>query len=223
MSRTPRHQQVVPGLPHHVIVRGNNRRNLFSNNDDRLRFLRLMERSPHKAECALAAIALMTNHVHLIVTPDSVTGLSKWMQSFEQPYAQCRNRLLGASGKLFEQRFEGEPIDTIPRLAATTAYVDLNPARIGRASTWTTFALHTGGKTHSLLRDLWTPSPWWLSLGADDATRQLAYRDFALSRMEAWERDVVYPRRAVQRATYAVRPVRPDGARVAEKEGPYRP
>jgi putative transposase len=221
MPRKPRHEEILPGFPHHVILRGNNRRNLFGGNDDRMAFLRFMLESAHRDACLLYALAMMTNHVHLILVPSTCDALAAHIQSFAQRYAQRRNQMRGGSGKVFEQRYAALPIVSERQLAATTAYVDLNPVRVGRPSTWTTFALHAGGPARELVRELWTPSPWWSGLGADDATRQRAYRDFATLRQEAWAPDVVQVSRARGAPDTTTRDTRPDGSRVGEAIAPW--
>lgn len=221
MSRKPRILQVVPGLPHHLILRGNNRRNLVSGVGDRLLLLRLMLAARCRDACTVWAAALMTNHLHLVVVPRTTFELSCWVQSFAQAFAQRRNSLRGASGKLFEQRFEALVIDSERRLAATIAYVDLNPIRAGLRASWSTLGIHAGGDVQAALRELWTPSPWWTSLGTTDAARQDVYREFAIDRAEAWASDVVRSTRAIERPSYATRPTRPDGSRVAEPVTPY--
>jgi putative transposase len=221
MSRIPRHQQIVPGFPHHLILRGNNRRNLVSGVADRLLLLRLMLTARCRDACAVWAAAVMTNHMHAVVVPRSAFDLSAWVQSFAQSFAQRRNAARGASGKLFEQRFEAPVIETDRQLAATLAYVDLNPIRAGVQPTWSTLALHAGGRVQSALAELWTPSPWWTSLGPDDESRREAYRDFAIARAETWAPDVVRSTRSIAQPSYAVRPTRPDGSRVAEPRAAY--
>ncbi|HEY7955508.1 MAG TPA: transposase, partial [Polyangia bacterium] len=122
---------VAPGLPHHVILRGNNRRRLFSYPSDYQRFLYYLERGLRDVGCWMHAAALMTNHVHLILSPPDRRALSDCVRAFSQRYAQYRNRRKNASGKLFEQRFAAFPILHERQLAVTTVYVDLNPQRAG--------------------------------------------------------------------------------------------
>ena len=222
MPRKPRVLEIVPGLPHHVLLRGNNRRNLVSGVGDRLLLLRLMLTARCRDTCLVWAAALMTNHVHLVVVPRSAFELSRWVQSFAQAYAQRRNAAREASGKLFEQRYEALPIESERKLAATIAYIDLNPIRAGLRSSWSTLGAHAGGVQQPALRELWTPSPWWTSLGATEAARQSAYREFAIGRAESWAADVVRATRAVEPPSYAVRPTRPDATRVAETVATYR-
>lgn len=217
MTRPHRHMIIVPGLPHHVVLRANNRRNLFSRAHDRLRFLRFLAEARGPDPCAVFALALMTNHVHLIILAISFEGTWKWIKDFAQRYAMHRNREQGASGKVFEQRYGIEAIKTERQLAATTAYIDLNPARAGIASPWTTRALHAGnGPVVPAIREIWTPSQWWLGLGADDDARHAQYRELCELRQESWAADVVRPHAPRPAAhSRSSRPNRPDRSKVA--------
>ena len=96
---------------------------------------------------------------------------SNFIQSCAQRYAQNRNRLRGASGKLFQQRFESTPVTTERYLAVVTAYIELNPVDAGicddpRQARWTTYGLHIGRPELSEIpASIWTPSSWYLQLG----------------------------------------------------------
>src|SRR5581483_10875885 len=120
---------IIPGLPHHLILRGNNRRRLFSYPTEYSRFLWDMWRAQRRAPVAVHAIMLMKNHVHLIVTPPDADTLAGWVRGFAQRYAQLRNARRSGSGKLFEERFTRIPIRSERQLAVTMAYLDLNPVR----------------------------------------------------------------------------------------------
>lgn len=217
MPRPHRHLLIVPGLPHHVVLRANNRRNLFSRPHDRLRFLRFMAEATGPDPCPVFALALMTNHVHLLLLALSFEGTWKWIKEIAQRYAVHRNREQGSTGKVFEQRYGIKAVTSERQLAATTAYVDLNPARAGIESPWTTRALHTGaGTVIPAIREIWTPSEWWLGLGATDATRQAQYRDFCERRQEQWAADVVRPEAPRPVApSHSNRANRPDRSKVA--------
>ncbi len=184
MPRSPRHLGVVPNHPHHIIHRGNNRRRLFSYPRDHRFFLSCLSHASERFGVPVHANTQMSNHVHLVVTPASQIELSSFVQSFAQRYAQYRNRHYRASGKVFEERFKCFPIRDEDHMAVTTAYVELNPVRAGicrRAIDyrWSTFALHVGADPEeSLMRKLWTPSSWFLSLGADPAARCAAFEDW---------------------------------------------
>jgi len=180
---------VVPGMPHHVILRGNNRRNLFSDNEDRGMFVWYLGRAAKDTDCRIHNVALVTNHTHKIITPPSVEALSECMRACAQRYAIYRNKRRGGSGKLFERPFTSELIDDEGYLAAASLYVDLNLEEAGvprRYQRWTTLETHRGNpKLCETPIDLWTPSSWYLSLGATPEQRSARY-DAWLYVYRAW-------------------------------------
>jgi putative transposase len=175
---------VYPGYPHHVILRGNNRRRLFSYRSEYRGFVRLVADATREHAVDLHNLCLMSNHVHLIATPDRPDALAKWVKSFAQRYAQIRNQLRDGSGKLFEQRYRSKPILTETYLGRVTAYVELNPLRGGLTQrlidySWTTYRLHCGATERSEVPlAAWTPSPWFLGLGGTDWDRVRAFREW---------------------------------------------
>src|SRR5262245_7810080 len=103
MARAPR--IIVPGLPHHVVLRGNNRRRLFSSKLDYRMFLYFAGLSLKRCQVGLHALTLMSNHAHLLVTPRHQHDLAAFVKPLAQRYAQLRNEKRNASGKLFEERY----------------------------------------------------------------------------------------------------------------------
>ena len=192
---------VVPGQPHHVYLRGNNRRRLFSHAADYERFLACLVLGVDASECALHQLTLMSNHVHLIATPPVASGLSRLLHRTCQRYAQVRNLLRDSSGKLFEERFHSKPILDDEYLCTVTIYNDVNAFRAGRVRTplahvWSTGPLHAGRASRIPAR-LWTPSSWYLGLGATPQARAARYRELVAGRLD--EPDEVIPTRPYQR------------------------
>lgn len=228
MPREPR--IVVPGRPHHVILRGNNRRRLFSSNPERFHFLGLLAKALQRGEVQLHAYVIMVNHIHLLVTPCDELALARFVKGFAQRYAQTRNAQRGNSGKLFEARFFSEPVKDANHLGCTHAYIEDNPRRAGLGDAadfrWSTYALHAGrGRRDVPLASFHVESPWYQSLGPDLPSRQAAYRAWfeqrataaigaELTKADHYERiaSVVYTRR--------VR--RPDGTRASDGHEDYR-
>lgn len=181
-----RTREVEPGYPHHVVLRGNNRRKLFSYQPEYVLFLKCLANGLSKTGCLLYGASLLSNHIHLIIVPPSEQSLSKCIQRVAQRYAQVRNKRRRGSGKLFEQRFFSKVIRTESQLGIVTAYVDTNPELAGlecklyRRYPWTSLGLHCGELSSSspILSSLCSPSPWYLSLGKTYHARSNVYRDF---------------------------------------------
>ena len=180
--RQPR--TILPNIPHHFIVRGNNRRRLFSYTWQYRRFLKLVAYARMDHQIAIHAMALMPNHVHFVATPPTKDAAAGFMKSCCQRFAQVRNQFAGGSGKLFEERYTSVPLESDATLAWVTAYVELNPVRAGICATpsearWTTYGLHVGLPALSEIPEtLWRPSPWYQSLAPAGAIRQSVYADF---------------------------------------------
>jgi putative transposase len=175
---------LVPGLPHHVILRGNNRRRLFSYPQDYHQFARYLGDAMVKHAVVMHALVCMTNHVHLLMTPETLDGIPKMVHMASMRYAQYRNRRHYDTGKLYEGRFVSFPVLGEAQLARVTAYIELNPVRAGMrhdpgAYPYSTFGLHTAtAGPQSFAAHLWTPSDWFLSLGHFADERAPIYRQW---------------------------------------------
>src|SRR4051812_41695229 len=124
-------REVVPGLPHHVVHRGNNRRRLFSFDIERWAMLRHIGDAATATGCAIHAWCLLDNHLHLIATPPAPKALPAFVAAGAQRSARRRNEMRGGSGKLFEQTFFSRPLRTDDEVGVATAYVELNTVRAG--------------------------------------------------------------------------------------------
>ena len=156
------------------MLRGNNKRRLFSYPADYRRFLGYLERALTSHRLPLHALVLMANHMHLLVTPPTVEALSGFVKRFAHPYALYRNRRRGGTGKLFEERYKAIPVTDEIYLATLTTYIELNPVRAGYveepfAYPWSTYALQVGVDGSAIPRRLWAPSDWYLALGNNRA------------------------------------------------------
>jgi len=189
MPRIPRSSIVVPGAALHVILRGNNRRRLFSYPRCFLRFLAVLRAASVRTKVPVHALSLMANHVHLVVTPPDVATLASFVRRVAQSYAVYRNRTRDGTGKVFEERYRAVPVRDVAQLAATLAYVDSNARFAGlerrRPYPWSTRALHFGEAAVPAIAAVWTPHDWYLSLGATPEARAARYAAFVAERDEA--------------------------------------
>jgi len=122
---------VLPGIPLHVVHRGNNRQACFYQDSDRAFYLFHLRRLLVPASCSLPAYCLMTNHVHLLLTPAAGSSCAQLMQRVAQLHTQYVNRTYGRSGSLWEGRFRSCLVPPEDYLLACYRYVDANPVRAG--------------------------------------------------------------------------------------------
>lgn len=176
MSRLPR--LTVPGYPHHVIQRGNNRQPIFADEADYRRLLADLAEHARVRGVAVHAYVLMSNHLHLLVTPEAADSLPLMMQGVGRGYVRWFNRRHGRSGTLWEGRYRSTVIEAERHLLACMAYIELNPVRAGMVARpadypWSSHAHHAGLRTDTLV----TPHPLYWQLGNTPFAREHAYID----------------------------------------------
>ena len=127
MARQPRF--VLPGHPQHVIQRGNNRNVIFAEDADYCIYKDKLGEACERFRCRVHAYVLMTNHVHLLITPETEQGISKVMQSLGRQYVQYFNYRYQRTGTLWEGRYKASLLDTTQYLLTCYRYIELNPVR----------------------------------------------------------------------------------------------
>jgi putative transposase len=174
MARQPRLS--VPGYPHHVIVRGNNRQAIFQSRADYETLFSLLADALPQHQVALHSYVLMTNHFHLLVTPQEAVGLPELMREVGRNYVQYYNRKYQRTGTLFEGRYKSTLIQTERYLLACMVYIDLNPVRAGMVGQPQDYALSSYGHYAGMRTDkLVTPHTHVWSLGNTPYAREAAY------------------------------------------------
>jgi putative transposase len=180
MARLPR--LTVPGYPHHVIQRGNNRQAIFAAVGDYEALLALLDENARKFDVALHAYVLMTNHFHLLATPGTTDGLPLLMQAVGRSYVRYFNQKQARTGTLWEGRYRSTLIEADRYLLACMAYIDLNPVRAGMVANakdypWSSHAHYVGQRIDKLV----TPHPLYWSLGNTPFAREAAYSDLVVA------------------------------------------
>ncbi len=176
MARLPR--LTLPGFTHHVIQRGNNRQAIFATGADYQMMLALLEENSRKFGVAIHAYVLMSNHFHLLVTPQTQEGLPQMMQAIGRRYVRYFNDAQHRSGTLWEGRYKSALIQSERYLLACMVYIDLNPVRAGLAATpadypWSSHAHYAGLRIDKLI----TPHSLMWELGNTPFAREAAYAD----------------------------------------------
>jgi putative transposase len=176
VPRKPRF--ILPGVPQHVIQRGNNREPCFLAEQDYLRYLEDLQASAEKQSCRIHAYVLMTNHVHLLVTPMQEQAIAEMMQALGRRYVYYINKTYRRTGTLWEGRYKASLIDSEAYLLTCMRYIELNPVRprmVKHAGEykWSSYGANAQGREDSLI----TPHPLYTALGETAADRQHAYRE----------------------------------------------
>jgi putative transposase len=175
MPRRPRLK--VASVPHHVIQRGNNRSPCFFADEDYRFYLLCLKKGSVRYQCAIHAYVLMSNHVHLLVTPSTQDGLSFMMRYVGSRYDQYVNYVYSRTGTLWEERFRLNVIENNRYLLACFRYIESNPVRARIVESpakypWSSYNYHAAGRENKLVRD----HPIYMALGNTPWERQHAYR-----------------------------------------------
>ena len=174
MARLPR--LTIPGYPHHVIQRGNNRQPIFTVAADQQYLMDLLHQNAARFQVAVHAYVLMGNHFHLLATPQTENGLPQMMQAVGRSYVRYFNTRNARSGTLWEGRYRSTLIEAERYLIACMAYMDLNPVRAGmvaevRDYPWSSHSFYAGLRSDKLI----TPHPMFWALGNTPFAREAAY------------------------------------------------
>jgi len=225
MSYKPR--VVVPGLPHHVYLRGNNRRLLFASKADRLRWIACVRRALDATNCQMHQMTLMNNRVYGIITPPDKKALSDMVKRACEQYAQTRNQQRNGSGRLFAVGFQSATLADDDTLRVTTLHADSAARRAGLVldpfvHEWSTARIHADVFGKHELRAIWTPSTWYARLGSTPHARAVAYRQamieyIALGGVPAIDRE----REDEDAGDYRRRVARPNGSWAREGQLHY--
>ena len=184
MPRRPR--GCLPNVPLHIIQRGNNRQACFYDEQDYRFYLQWLQQYASETDCSVHAYVLMTNHVHLLLTPQRVESAGQLMKRLGQRYVQYINRTYRRSGTLWEGRFRSCLTQENDYLLSCYRYIELNPVRADMVShpadyPWSSYQANGQGKFNELV----TPHHMYEMLGSDIWQRQSAYRELFRYELES--------------------------------------
>lgn len=176
MPRKPRFY--LPDVPAHVVQRGNARQAVFYDDSDYASYLEWLVEGAERFGCVVHAYVLMTNHVHLLLTPKNVQGIGRTLQHVGRKYVTYVNKTYGRSGTLWEGRHKGSLIDSERYALACSRYIEMNPVRAGMVKTpgayrWSSYRRSALGDGVDWLQ----PLGEYQRLGSTDEERQRVYRD----------------------------------------------
>ena len=194
----------LPGVPQHVTQRGNNRQACFFEDADYRLYLSLLAVACQRHQCAVHAYVLMTNHVHLLITPEFAEGVSLVMRDLGRDYVRQVNKAYRRTGTMWEGRFKSSLVDRENYCLSCYRYIELNPVRAHmvahpRKYPWSSFHVNALGRSD----DAVTPHDCWIALGQTDDQRRQSYHSLFEQALDACR---------IEEIRYAVRKGLPAGS-----------
>jgi len=175
MPRKPRFY--VPGAPVHAVQRGHNRSAVFFDDFDYLEYLRCLKQAADDCGCTVHAYALMSNHVHLLLTPERADSVGRLFQSVGRHYVRHINATYQRHGGLWEGRYKCNVVESQAYLLSCMRYIEMNPVRAGMVEhpaqyRWSSYAFNALGVSNAIL----AMQAEYAALGRAPEERQSVYR-----------------------------------------------
>jgi putative transposase len=183
MPRRPR--LVTSGVPMHIIQRGNNRQRCFLVDADYLVYLDMLHKAAQLASCDIHAYVLMSNHVHVLATPDSNASAAHMMKSVGERYVRYFNKRHERTGTLWDGRYKSCPVQDDIYLMVCYRYIELNPVRAGIVKDplhyrWSSYHANAFGAQSDLI----VTHALYDALGNDHFEREIAYRELVKEQID---------------------------------------
>ena len=179
---------VLIDCPLHVVQRGINRSTCFFGDSDYLTYPRYLSAFSTRFGCSVHAYCLMTNHVHLLLTPHAADACALLMKNLSQRYVQGVNQRLGRTGTLWEGRFHSSLVTSERYVLTCYRYIDLNPVQAGlvaspEAYRWSSYVSNAQGEPSGFLKahDAYT------ALGSEPQSRGSSYKAMCEAGIPAFE------------------------------------
>jgi putative transposase len=174
-----------PGIPVHIIQRGNNRQICFTSDSDMAAYANWLAKAAEKYGLRIHAWVFMTNHIHLLATPEYEHTVSRVMQMIGRYYVPYFNQANKRTGTLFERRFRACLVQEEQYFLACPRYIELNPVRAGMVRDpadyiWSSYRTHSFGQDMKL----WSGHKSYLELGIEPLERQKNYRSLFESSLD---------------------------------------
>jgi putative transposase len=168
----------IAGVAQHVVQRGNDRQPCFFQEVDYVRYLQDLRDAAIKYGCHVHAYVLMTNHVHLLVTPSSAGAISRMMQATGRRYVRYINDSMGRTGTLWEGRYKASLVDDERYVMSCYRYIELNPVRAGMVANpadyhWSSYGANGLGQHDALV----SPHALYQQIAISRPERLLLYRE----------------------------------------------
>jgi putative transposase len=183
---------VIPDVALHLVQRGVDRGDCFFSDAHYRDYLRLLAGYANEYGCSVHAYCLMTNHVHLLLTPHARGACARLMKQVNQCYVQRLNKSSGRTGTLWEGRFRSALVDSEIYALTCYRYIELNPVRAGmvahpRDYPWSSYRGNAEGTADPIL----SPHATYLSLNDYPGNRASAYRELFLCGLRETDMDEI--------------------------------
>lgn len=190
MARLPRID--LPRIAQHIVQRGNNRQACFACESDYAAYLCELREAAIKHGCAIHAFVLMTNHVHLLVTPAEKGAVSRMMQAIGRRYVGCFNARYRRTGTLWEGRYKAALVGSTRHALACYRYIELNPIRASMveqpaAYRWSSYRHNAITAEHPFI----TAHKAYRALSDADDLRRQRYRALVAEQLDARDIDEI--------------------------------
>ena len=167
----------LPNIPVHIVQRGHSREPVFFEKNDYVAYLDWLVEAAERYGCAIHAYVLMTNHIHILATPEKKNSISLMMQYIGRFYVPYINHTYGSSGTIWEGRYKASMIHDEEYLLTCMRYIELNPVRADMVKTpgayrWSTYRANGRGEANQRVQ----PHSLYLALGRTRKRRQEAYQ-----------------------------------------------
>lgn len=173
-----RSRMYLPGYTYHIFQRGNNRKACFFEEENYHVYLNYIGDSLRRYGVYLHAYCLMTNHVHLLITPSETGSISNLMKVASSRYAHYVNKKYSRTGSLWEGRHKSSAVESEKYLLKCSRYIELNPVAAKMVDSpghyvWTSYHRNAFGIYDQLI----TPHTVYLGLGKSAGERCSNYRE----------------------------------------------
>jgi putative transposase len=182
----PRRRRVhLDAVPLHIVQRGHNREPCFFDEQDYHAYLQWLGEALAREGCVLHAYVLMTNHVHLLVTPASAGSIPRVIIAVGRRYVQYINHSYRRTGTLWDSRYKSSLVQAETYLLVCQRYIELNPVRAAMVADpaeypWSSYRHHALGAPNGIL----SPHDLYTALGNSAVARQQAYRELFVTGLD---------------------------------------
>ncbi len=187
---SPRRNYQV-GSEYHFVIKGHNDQDIFHDEQDKLMYLKYLDKYASRYHISIHSYVLMTNHVHIQLSQsdNSDASIPRFAQCLSSLYARFYNRKYKRSGSLYKGKYYCEPIEDSLHSVRTKAYIETNPSRTKNPVApdeyyWSSFA----EENRLFAPTVRTSAPQgYLYMGRTPEERRIQYMAYARQMLRHWK------------------------------------